>query len=230
MQLDDVQVSPQVWELRPDFALLALLAEDLAVTESTAESQALLDDARTTAPGDDAPTDPHVLAWQEAYRAFGTNPRRQRPSVDALLRRAPSGLPAVNAVVDAYNAVSVVFRLPVGGEDADQYVGRPRLTVAHGDERFDTVTAGQPTIDHPAAGEVVWRDDIGVTCRAWNWRQCVRTRVTEGTKRAVFQLERLEPMPLHRLEAAADALTGHLERLSPGVRITRRLFSRANRL
>ena len=28
-----------------------------------------------------------VASWQEAYRAFGTNPKRSRPSVDALLRR-----------------------------------------------------------------------------------------------------------------------------------------------
>jgi DNA/RNA-binding domain of Phe-tRNA-synthetase-like protein len=33
-------------------------------------------------------------------------------------------------------------------------------------------------MDQPEPGEVIWRDDDGVTCRCWNWRQCVRTRIT----------------------------------------------------
>jgi DNA/RNA-binding domain of Phe-tRNA-synthetase-like protein len=33
-------------------------------------------------------------------------------------------------------------------------------------------------MEHPEPGEVIWRDDDGVTCRCWNWRQCVRTRIT----------------------------------------------------
>lgn len=32
-------------------------------------------------------TDPRIEAWHTAYRSFGTNPRRIRPSVDALGRR-----------------------------------------------------------------------------------------------------------------------------------------------
>jgi len=31
---------------------------------------------------------PHVAAWREAYRAFGTKPQRTRNSLEALLRRA----------------------------------------------------------------------------------------------------------------------------------------------
>ena len=42
--------------------------------------------------------DSHIASWHEAYRAFGTNPKRERPSVDALRRRlARSGrLPRIN--------------------------------------------------------------------------------------------------------------------------------------
>lgn len=31
--------------------------------------------------------DPHIASWRAAYRAFGTNPKRQRPSTEALRRR-----------------------------------------------------------------------------------------------------------------------------------------------
>jgi DNA/RNA-binding domain of Phe-tRNA-synthetase-like protein len=46
---------------------------------------------------------------------------------------------------------------------------------ATGAEPFDTTKDGQPANDPPLAGEVVWADDLGVTCRRWNWRQCTRT-------------------------------------------------------
>lgn len=39
----------------------------------------------TWQPADEA--DPRIEAWHTAYRSFGTNPRRIRPSVDALGRR-----------------------------------------------------------------------------------------------------------------------------------------------
>lgn len=64
-------------------------------------------------PADD--TDPRIEAWHTAYRSFGTNPRRIRPSVDALGRRfAKKGtLPRINPAVDSYNAVSVRHGLPM---------------------------------------------------------------------------------------------------------------------
>ena len=68
---------------------------------------------------------PHVAAWREAYRAFGAKPQRTRNSLEALLRRVPSGLPRVNRLTDVYNAVSVLHAVPVGGEDLDRYVGPP---------------------------------------------------------------------------------------------------------
>ena len=39
---------------------------------------------------------PHVAAWRAAYRAFGAKPQRTRNSLEALLRRAETGLPDPN--------------------------------------------------------------------------------------------------------------------------------------
>jgi DNA/RNA-binding domain of Phe-tRNA-synthetase-like protein len=133
-------------------------------------------------------------------------------------------LPAVNRVVDAYNAVSVEYALPIGGEDLDAYRGPARLVRATGTEPFDTMADGVPAVEHPAAGEVVWCDDEGVTCRRWNWRQCVRTRITESTKNGLFLFERLEPYSLDRLHAAAEDLAARLRVLAPDVRIEGRLI------
>jgi DNA/RNA-binding domain of Phe-tRNA-synthetase-like protein len=126
--------------------------------------------------------------------------------------------------VDAYNAVSVEYALPIGGEDLDAYQGPARLVRATGDEPFDVIAGGEPAVEHPNAGEVVWRDDEGVTCRRWNWRQCARTRLTEDTKNALFLLERLDPYPIERLTEAGDRLSERLRAITPDVRIQSRLI------
>lgn len=216
--LDRIVVDRAVRELRPDFAVLAMTAEGLANGPGDAASADWLEHAAGRA---DA-ANPHVEAWREAYRAFGAKPKRTRPSVDALMRRA---VPSINRVVDAYNAISVEYALPIGGEDLDAYRGPARLVRATGDEPFDVVASGEPAVEHPEPGEVVWRDDEGVTCRRWNWRQCARTRLTEDTKNALFLLERLDPYPLDTLRAAADDLTARLREISPDVRIATRLLA-----
>ncbi|WP_232384133.1 B3/B4 domain-containing protein [Actinomadura violacea] len=220
--LERITVDEAVRELRPDFAVLVMTAEGLANGPSDAASETWLREAAGQA---DA-ADPHVEAWREAYRAFGAKPKRTRPSVDALLRRADA-LPAINRVVDAYNAVSVAHALPIGGEDLDAYQGPAHLVRASGDEPFDVIAAGEPAVEHPEPGEVVWRDDAGVTCRRWNWRQCVRTRLTEDTENGLFLLERLAPYPLERLQAAGDELAARLREISPDVRIESRLVGGA---
>ncbi|WP_433415926.1 B3/B4 domain-containing protein [Microtetraspora malaysiensis] len=210
--IEAIRVDEAVRELRPDFAVLTVCAYGLGNGPSDERSRGWLDAAAEAAPELD---DPKIEAWRTAYRAFGAKPQRTRPSVDALIRRMP--LPEINLVVDAYNAVSVRHGLPIGGEDLAHYRGAARLVRAAGDEPSDEA------LGDPGIGEVVWRDDEGVTCRRWNWRQCVRTRITEDTVDALFLLERLEPLSLDELTAAGDELTARLEEITPCVRIASRL-------
>jgi DNA/RNA-binding domain of Phe-tRNA-synthetase-like protein len=120
--------------------------------------------------------------------------------------------------------ISVLHLLPIGGEDLTRYVGAPRLIRAGGTEPFDTVVDGATAIEHPEAGEVVWCDDEGVTCRRWNWRQARRTQLHDDTSAALFILDALDPMSDGELAAAADALTSHLSRLGAEIRVARRLI------
>jgi DNA/RNA-binding domain of Phe-tRNA-synthetase-like protein len=168
---------------------------------------------------------PHVAARREAYRAFGAKPQRTRNSLEALLRRTAAGLPRVNPLTDLYNAVSVLHQVPVGGEDLSRYAGPPRLVRATGTEPFDTVADGVAVVEHPDPGEVVWRDDAGVTCRRWNWRQARRTQLREGTTSALFILDALEPMADEAVHAAVDDLLDQLTALAPQLRAARRLIA-----
>jgi DNA/RNA-binding domain of Phe-tRNA-synthetase-like protein len=222
-------VDPAVFDLRPDYRALLVLAQGLRPGPSDGASETVLAAAEGRARNalESARVEdlPHVAAWREAFRAFGAKPQRTRPSVEALLRRVPAGLPRLDRLTDAYNAVSIAHQVPVGGEDVDRYIGALRLVRASGDEPFDTVESGESVVDSPKAGEVVWRDDDGVTCRCWNWRQCTRTRLTDSTTRAIFILDALEPLDDEELAEAGEALIQALTATSPGATFSGRTLS-----
>ena len=227
--LAGAHVDAAVFALRPDYRALLVAVDGIVPGPSDQGSDALLQAAEAAARealgGGPADQLPHVAAWREAYRAFGAKPKRTRNSLEALLRRAESGLPRVNRLTDLYNAVSVLYQIPVGGEDLTRYAGAPRLKRAGGDEPFDTTADGVAVIEHPDPGEVVWCDDAGVTCRRWNWRQARRTQLREDTSTALFILDALDPVADQALHAAADDLLARLARFGPGVRSARHLIA-----
>ena len=225
-------VHDAVFALRPDYRALLLTADGLRGGPSDEISERILGEAESTArqllDGRSPEQLPHPAAWREAYRAFGAKPQRTRSSVEALLRRLePEGLPRIDRITDVYNAVSIAHLLPLGGEDCAAYAGPPRLVRAQGSEPFDTTAGGESVVEHPEPGEVVWSDEDGVTCRRWNWRQGTRTRITTGTRSAVFILDALDPLPDDELQAAADALTEGLLALCPDAVVHRRLIGSA---
>lgn len=208
--LDGAKVDQAVFDLRPDYRALLIAVDGIVPGPSDATSEALLVAAEASVPDTPADQLPHIASWREAYRAFGAKPQRTRNSAEALIRRAGGGLPRVNRLTDTYNAISVKYELPVGGEDLTRYIGSPRLMRATGQEPFETTSNGETITEHPDAGEVVWCDEEGVTCRRWNWRQTPRTALTEHTTTALFILDALAPMTNDELQAAADELVAAL--------------------
>jgi DNA/RNA-binding domain of Phe-tRNA-synthetase-like protein len=224
-------VDASVFALRPDYRALLLAVDGIIPGPSDSDTEALLQAAETAARQalDGGPVDqlPRVAAWREAYRAFGAKPKRTRNSLEALVRRAESGLPRLNRLTDLYNAISVLHQIPLGGEDLSCYRGAPRLVRAAGTEPFDTTADGVMVTEYPDPGEVVWCDDAGVTCRRWNWRQARRTQLSDETATAFFVLDALDPVTSEELTAAADDLADRLSRLGSGVQVARRLITAA---
>ncbi|MBF4579615.1 B3/4 domain-containing protein [Frigoribacterium sp. VKM Ac-2530] len=224
--LDQARIDDTVLALRPDYRVSLLAVSGLTPGDSDQASDDLLSAAEEKARAllADSPVEElaHVAAWRDAYRSFGAKPQRTRNSLEALLRRAEGGLPRVNRLTDVYNAISVLHQVPLGGEDLDHYVGAAHLTRASGDEDFDTAAGGADVTEHPDAGEVVWRDDAGVTCRRWNWRQGRRTQLRDSTTSSLFILDALAPMTDEQLRAATDDLASHLTRLGPDVLVESR--------
>ncbi|NJP53184.1 hypothetical protein HCJ93_24730 [Streptomyces sp. SBST2-5] len=210
------RIAPAVTDAFPGTLIALITATGLRGHESWPGTvQALADLERQLAEGTWSPadeSDPRIEAWHTAYRSFGVNPRRVRPSVDALGRRmAKKGsLPRINPAVDTYNSVSVRHGLPAGAFDLDQVVGDVEIRYADGGEEFTPL--GEPdAVENPGAGEVIYADGAGVLTRCWNHRDAHRTRVTEDSTDVVFILECLhESDHGHLLETAAKELQGLL--------------------
>ncbi|MFI8880779.1 B3/4 domain-containing protein [Streptomyces sp. NPDC055243] len=210
------RITPAVANAFPDTLIAVVTASGLRSHEPWPDTAAALDDleqqltAGTWAPADES--DPRIEAWHTAYRSFGTNPRRIRPSVDALGRRmAKKGtLPRINPAVDSYNAVSVHHGLPAGAFDLDNVTGTVEIRYADGTEEFTPL--GEPdTTENPKPGEIIYTDATGVLTRHWNHRDAHRTRVTEDSTRVAFVLETLHATrDGHLLKIAAEELHGLL--------------------
>lgn len=223
-------IDPAIFELRPDYSAVLLAVDGLIPGASNDASEALLQKAEASARSalqeQKVESLPHVAAWRAAYQGFGAKPNRTRNSLEALLRRAVTGLPRVNRLTDIYNAISVIHQIPLGGEDLSKYSGPPRLIRATGEEPFDTASNGETVIEHPEPGEVIWCDDEGVTCRRWNWRQGRRTQLQDETTTALFILDALDPVTTDALQAAAEELATHLSELGPDITITDHLITK----
>ncbi|MFH9043521.1 B3/4 domain-containing protein [Streptomyces sp. NPDC017966] len=190
------RISPAVADAFPDTLIAVVIATGLRGHEPWPATTTALESLEqqlasgTWQPADE--NDPRIEAWHTAYRSFGTNPRRIRPSVDALGRRmAKKGsLPRINPAVDSYNAVSVRHGLPAGAFDLDHVTGDVDIRHADGTETFTPL--GEPgTTEHPEPGEIIYTDTTDVLTRHWNHRDAHRTRVTENSAHVAFVLETL---------------------------------------
>ena len=74
-----------------------------------------------------------IAVWREAYRRFKTK-KGARSSIEAMLKRVQKGNTpgSINPLVDIYNAASLSYALPCGGEDIDSFAGDLLLTIAEG--------------------------------------------------------------------------------------------------
>jgi DNA/RNA-binding domain of Phe-tRNA-synthetase-like protein len=159
---------------------------------------------------------PEVRRWRQAYKAFGVKKTSFRSSIERLLRRVVQGegLPAINTLVDAYNAISIAFRVPAGADDLDLLA--PPLAYRYAREGDTFFTLGEDSLspDPPEPGEVVYADTAHILCRRWNWRQDTRSAIGEATRRVTLNIESLDDESASVVDEAARTLCNLLEACS----------------
>ncbi|MDC0766033.1 B3/B4 domain-containing protein [Streptomyces sp. HD] len=191
-------IAPEITARYPDCHTAVVMALGVdnsgpwAETESElAALEAEVADGRRRMPDEDHPA---IAAWHGLLRSFGTNPRRMRPSVDALGRRLARSrrLPRISPLVDTCNLVSLRYTLPTGGYDLEQVRHGFTLRYARPDDVH--IPLGQPEErETPLPNEVVYADGRQVLTRHWNHRDADNTKVTHATVDAVLFLEGVSP-------------------------------------
>ncbi|MBI5985831.1 B3/B4 domain-containing protein [Clostridium perfringens] len=167
-------------------------------------------EALTHLPNEEFSSNEVIKVWRDAFKKFKTK-KGARSSIEALLKRVSTGkgLGTINPLVDIYNSISLKYAMPCGGEDMDKFIGDIRLTKATGDESF--ITLGSDKSEPPYEGEIVYKDDEGAICRCWNWRESVRTMLTEDTKNAFLCIELVDEKREKDFENALKELSQLVE-------------------
>lgn len=156
-----------------------------------------------------------VAVWRQAFQKFKKK-KGNRASIEALLARVDKGnyVGGINPLVDIYNAASLTYALPVGGENLDAFVGNLRLTISEeGGDEF--MALGDEENNPTLPGELCYLDDQGAVCRCWNWRDGQRTMLTNETVNAFLIVESVDPSRhddlvkiLDRLETKSAEILG----------------------
>lgn len=128
---------------------------------------------------------PAIAATREAYKRFGKDPNRYRPSQEQMMRRIVRGLGlyVVNVLADAGNLVSLKSGCSVGVFDADKIVG-DKLTLGIGREGEPYEGIGRGPIN--VAGLPIIRDAAGGIGTPTSDNE--RTKVGDTTRRVVISV------------------------------------------
>lgn len=145
-----------------------------------------------------------VATYCDAFKNFGVDPDKFLPAHLALSKRVVEGfdLPDINPAVNIYNALSIKYLTPFGGEDLETLYGNFVLKFAEGGEQW--IPIGGKKSKNAVKGELIWRDDFDLSTRALNWRQCDRTKLTDKSKNLFSIMDGFSNLNKENIKIAAD--------------------------
>ncbi len=157
---------------------------------------------------------PEITVWRAAFKTFGVKASDYLCSAEALAKRALKGKPAeVSPIVDAYNAVSLKYLVPMGALDLDKLSGDLSVRYGHQGDRATLLGMDKPV--EVTAQQVVYADSRQVVTWLWNHRDAVATAVRPDSTHVVFLADSLLGSAL--AQQAIDELEGSLHSLGVSI-------------
>lgn len=180
-----VSISEEVAALCPDLHILVvscevmntesdpLLWEEIARAEEDVRATCRLEEINKWLP---------IKATRQAYKRFGKDPNRYRPSSEALRRRILRDLPLykIDTLVDIINLISIRSGYSIGGFDADKIQGNLVLGIGKEGEVYHGIGRGELNI----AGLSVYRDAVGGVGTPTSDEE--RTKIDRNTRRLLM--------------------------------------------
>ncbi len=204
-------IHPEIFESHPQTTIGTIIARNIIPKESPAELietfKSQQQRIRNEFKLETLSAHPKIFCWREAYRKFGAKPSEYPSSIENLYKRILKGndIRSVNALVDAYNFISLKHTLPAGGEDLDKVEGGVHLRVA-GENETPVNLLGEAEPRAPYKNEIIYADEKGTMCRRWNWKETERTKLTNETKTALLVVEGIAPITREEIRAAVEEL------------------------
>jgi arginyl-tRNA synthetase len=192
------QIDKKIFENYPDFKLGLIIIKNLDNTRRISAVESLLRGVTAQKGKEfknkDVDAEAMIKVWNQAYGSFGINPKKDMPSVAALLKKAQSGdeIPHISSIADISNYFSMKFLLPIGTEDLDWLCGDLHLTYTNGGEPFRAINSIE--VEESNEGEIAYMDDGGITSKYWNNRECERTKITNKSTNVAIFIEDLSNM------------------------------------
>ena len=185
---------PSFWEILPEASIgimvvRAMKTADEVSDEDKAAIASILNETNAMAnhhlTSNTISENEVVAVWRRAYQLFKTK-KGARCSIENLLKRVLKGNPvgSITPSVDIYNAISLKYALPVGGENIDAFVGDFHLGIdEEGGKPF--LPIGEEENAPTLPGELCYYDEKGAICRCFNWRDGQRTALTDDSRNAL---------------------------------------------
>ena len=216
-------IDPEVRRAFPELQVGLAVLEGVSVTRQQPGVESLVEEVlgeiRGALEGRSVASLPRVQAFRQIYRRFGVDPGQFRPSAEALVSRArdPSKrFPRINTVVDIYNVTSAQLQLPMAAYDMACITPPVCLRFSVAGEHHLGIGADQPAT--LPAGELIYADASMVLCRAYNYRDADRTKVTEQTTDLVLFVDACGGVDRAEVLAAVDLVSSRIETLIGGKR------------
>lgn len=185
-------VDQSVFEINPHIKFGILVGKDIKNSETMPPDQARLREAekkmRESYQDSQVRELPHISLYRSIMTKAGINPNKYPPSVEAMFKRIIKGasLPAINALVDLCNAISIEQMISLGAHDlADIHEDLEVRFAKEGDLFLPFGATDYEAVD---PDELVFVSGSKVQTRKWIWRQSELGKTTIDSKDLFFQL------------------------------------------
>lgn len=226
-----VRCEPELFEMFPEASVHAVVFEGVAEFDPAVAAQwkqkAIESVASSGFTSETVLDAPAVKEWRNAFQRFGVKPSKYRSSIEQLFRRAlkqeiiETSLPLVNL----YCYASLIEMVPMGAYDLETVKGDIVVRLSKENETFLGIGDGTPLIANP--GVVVYSDDGGIICWAWNHRDAARVSLSPTTGRAIFFADSSSHESESRCESAITLLAEALSTTGT-TQLNRFVLNRAN--
>jgi arginyl-tRNA synthetase len=187
------KIDKNVFDKFPDLVVAIPIIYGFDNNKSKTESEKILRDAednlRNKFTLESLIADNRARKYMDCFVKFGCDPDIFTPAHIALSKRVIENgqIPSINPMVNLYNAFSITNMTPFGGEDLDKVCGDFKLFFAEGGEKWYPIGSkkSKPAVE----GELVWGDELNLSTRSLNWRQCERTKLTSNSKNGYFVMD-----------------------------------------